>query len=234
MLVDKLLILPLDILMTFKEFLIMESGGDSGSDFFYGLQLLPSDAFDFTPASSFPAELQLLKNRWKTEKEQGRKFTNIDYDKFQGLGFTSVESSDAPGTNPGFWRHRPDRGSSLKVNHHQKLQSIGIGKNSKAELLAKCNKIFDIDLNQIFGDKGTGTSPILPKDFDKPFRRVYENLVPYDVVIRMPTNTDMGIHSKYIGPDETGEKDPEEEIPMADFGFEKKPKKARKKFQRKA
>lgn len=213
---------------------MMESGGDSGSDFFYDLQLLPSDAFDFTPASSFPAEIHLLQKRWKLEKEMGRKFTNIDYDEFQGIKFTSVESNDAPGTGPEFWRHQPDRGSSLKINKNQDLRSLGISKNSRGKILDKYNKVFDIDLNQIFGDKGTGNSPILPKDFDKPFRRVYENLVPYDVVGRMPTNTDMGVRSKYIGPDETGEDNPEEEIPMADFGFEKKPKKARKKFQRKA
>lgn len=36
------------------------------------------------------------------------------------------------------------------------------------------------------------------------------------------TNTGMGVRSKYVGPDETGEKEQGSHIDVADFGFDKK------------
>jgi hypothetical protein len=224
--------------MTFKDFLILEFGNaDAASDFFYGLQLYPTDAFDFTPSSTFPQEVYFLRNRWKNEKKQGRDFINIDYNQFQDVRFTSIESQDAPKASGGFWRHKPDNKSSLKVVTNQDMTAIGISKNSKPKKLTTSNKNYSLDVDKLFGDKGTGKVPTLSNDFDKPFKKVYENITPYDVVGQPPVNTHMGVASKYVGPDDTDTGQPTEEVPMADFGFEDRPKKRRrflKKFQKKA
>jgi hypothetical protein len=226
--------------MTFKKWLIKEeaSGGDTGSSFFYGLQLYPTDAFDFTPASSHPAEHWFLQSRWETERKDGRKFHNIDEPEFQRRGYVSVSSSDLPGAGSGFWKHKANNKSYLKVHKEESptimaISKSGLEKNAK---LTTVNDPLIIDVDKIFGDKGTGKPQQLSASFDKPWTKVYEMSNPfgYDVIGQGTTginNTGMGIRSKYVGPDDTGEGNDKEPVKKADFGMERRRK--MKKYQRK-
>lgn len=207
--------------MKFKDWLINESGGDA-SDFFYGLQLYPSDAFDYSQAVSQPTDLFFLKKRWQSEKEQGRHFHNIDEPNFQKTSFIAIQDKDGSPT----------------VVKHNKLINLAIGKdsNDRRELKTK-NLPFKVDLDGLFGDKGTNSIPVVNKDFDKPWKKVYENVYDYDVIgsdnsgIR---NAGIGVRSKYIGPDETGEKESEKPVKMADFGFNRISKRtSNKKYMKK-
>lgn len=62
---------------------------------------------------------------------------------------------------------------------------------------------------------------------------VTEDMLPYDPVDgNLGANSQMGIASKYIGPDETGEKDPKRKQPLADFGFNRKSERLKKRLRR--
>lgn len=221
--------------MGFKEWLLSEDAGASsaGDDFFYGLQLYPSDAFDYAYSTINPAEQLFLQNRWKLEKGQGRKMINIDYSDFIGRTYTSVGSKGAPGVEEGFWRHKEDNPNEgdLRVTHHTKLQGLGVGKNAANPVLLGAihlNPNFDVDLDGIFGDKAHA-GPVLKDDFDRPWTRVYENITPYDVIgpgtIGVNVNMGPGIRSKFVTDDEVNPYDAKLiKLKTAKFGFKKKKK----------
>lgn len=209
MFVDELLINSTKYSMTFKEFLLTEEGGGGhGSDFFYGLQLYPSDAGDYAWANDEPSELYFLQRRWQNEKKQGRKFHNINEPEFQKVGFISVQ----------------DENGTPKVVKHKHLISLAIGKNSEdRRKLTTENPQLSFDLDSLFGDKGTNSVP-------KALESV--NVIGYDTVSPNKTgvfNQGMGIRSKYVGPDDTGENPNEEKPKMADFGFDRNKKRSKSK-----
>ena len=118
--------------MRFSEWLLNESGGgsDAGSDFFYGLILYPSDAFDFGPASSDPPEHWYLQRRWRKEEQEGRKFHNIDNKEFQQRTYRAVYSRSMPDTKPGFWRNHADKAEgAIGVYDMTKPDLLGVGKS---------------------------------------------------------------------------------------------------------
>lgn len=221
--------------MTFKDWLIAEAGGGGhGSDFFYGLQLYPSDAYDYSWANNEPTELFFLQKRWKIEKGWGRKFHNIDEPKFQRTtNYVSVKSS-MPEAGSGFWEHKPDDGSGyIKPVTQKNLTNLAIGKNSKDKReLRTSNEPVSIDVDGLFGDKGTNSVPQLSDTFDKPWTKVYEQF-GLDVMGQGTTginNTNLGVRSKYIGPDETGEGEVKP-TKIANFGMGRRRKS--KKYMRK-
>lgn len=221
--------------MTFKEWLISEAGGpDGGSNFFYGLQLYPSDAFDYVYSTNNPPEHYFLQKRWELEREEGRKFHNINEPEFQKIGYVSVKSN-MPDADGGFWQHQADQaGGSTKPVYHRHLENLAFGKNSKdIKKLNHVNPPLKLDLDGLFGDRGTNSVPTLSKDFDQPWRKVYENLFGYDIVGNSTAgirNDGLGVRSKYVGPDDTGEKDVQR-TKIADFGMDRKRKS--KKYLRK-
>lgn len=219
--------------MTFKEWLINEMS-DGGEDFFYGLQLYSTDAFDFEPSSRHPAEHSLLQSRWKTEKKMGRKMINIDYDEFQRRSYKAIQSRSLPEAEGDFWRHKPDDGKGdAEVVELPRLTNISWGKTSKdAGTLTKANPPVVVDVDRIFGDKGSNCVQQLSKDFDKAWKRIYEDVVSYVAVgSRAPVNTGMGVPSRLVGPDETGEKNSRQRTPIADFGLDPERKKRHSKHK---
>jgi hypothetical protein len=157
--------------MRFKEFLILESGdGDSGSDWFYGNSVYPSDAFDWKDQFPYPADFLFLQNRWKKERDQwGRKFYGLDPQSTIDNKFISVGSNTMPSTDK--WKHSKKERDNLKIDNNAKLELIGIGKTSDFKsILYKSNNLLDQTdkLNKIFG-KFEPSFGNLPDNFDKPW-----------------------------------------------------------------
>ena len=160
--------------MKFKEWLLTEDlSADSGSNWFYGNQLLPSDAYDGSQSFKEPAEMKFLQRRWTLEKGLGRKFYNIPVDDFEKKKFTSVYSSSMPDTGDGFWQHKPDKASNLKIDTNAKLEIQGHRKHADiANILWKINPMInkEEELNRLFGEFKPKYYEI-PKNFDKPWRK---------------------------------------------------------------
>ena len=163
--------------MRFKEFLMLESGGDSGhndsgSDWFYGNSLYPSDAFDWDWDISHPHFFLFLQSRWKKERDEwGRKFHNLDVQDTLNKKFTSISSNTMPSTDGGFWRHSSKERPNINVDTDAELELIAHGKTAKVPtVLWKCNKLLDKtdELNRIFG-KFEPAHNELPTNFDKPW-----------------------------------------------------------------
>lgn len=163
--------------MRFKEFLLMEAGfSDSGSDWFFGNYLYPSDAFDWADTIPFPQDFVLLRNRWKKDREAGRKFHNIDVDGVLNTNFVSVSSNTMPDVSDGFWKHKPDTRPNLKIEKKKELDFLGVGKSaSVSKVLTKSNNLIDktAELDKMFG-KIKSKYPEVSKDFDKPWKKKYE------------------------------------------------------------
>lgn len=207
--------------MIFKEWLLLED--DDASQFFYALTLYPSDAFDGANAFNDPAEVWSMQTRWEIESRNGRKFHNIDKKEYSSKKYNSINSPTMPSVNGGFWRHRSSERPNLELKPTD-LKFVGYGKTGdRKNFLSKRNKDLKFDLKNIFGDEGKDLISI-DKKFDKPFKKVYEYVSPYIDVSNIPnSNTGMGIRSKYVGPDDTGEKSNEKKsVQIADFGFERK------------
>ena len=208
--------------MTFKEWLLTEHGGGSASagEFFYKLSLYPTDGFDGAEAFIDPRDVWALQGRRRIETKEGRKFHNLKKDDYIGKKFTSVQSLTMPDQKK--WKHSKDDKPDIKVYFYNDMNYMGVKKTdaSKPNILTHKMTDYGLPLDSIFGDTVKERGDI-PKDFDKPFKKVYENLTTYqDVGPTRTANTHMGVASKYVGPDETGEKD-QEETPIADFGFDK-------------
>lgn len=159
--------------MRFKEFLLNEAGfSDSGSDWFYGNALLPSDAGDWAYAQPYPADFTILKSRWQKERDQwGRKFHNLDLDSVLKTKYMSVYSNTMPDVGNGFWKHAPDKRPNLKIDTDTKLQLTGIRKRADvSSVLYKSNDLIDDTnkLNTLFG-KFEPSPHDLPTNFDEPW-----------------------------------------------------------------
>lgn len=162
---------------SFKEWLsgkiLMEGGfADSGSDWFFGNYLLPSDAFDWQYAWPYPSDYFFLQSRWKKDRIAGRKFINMDIDPVLNDKFIDIKSNTMPDERP--WKHRPDDRPNLTINHDAKLMLMGIGKNSTdINKLVKSNDLLDKteDLNKKFG---TFTSSLQPEAEDKPWTKNFK------------------------------------------------------------
>jgi hypothetical protein len=154
--------------MRFKEFLFLEAGGDSGSDWFYGNSTYPSDAFDWPDQWTYPADFLFLQSRWKKERDTwGRKFHGLDPQSTIDNKFTSIESTTMP--NNKNWKHKKDKRKNLKINNNANVHLMGVGKNSKVDpALFKVNNLLDKtdELNRIFG-KFEPNFGNLSGDFDK-------------------------------------------------------------------
>jgi hypothetical protein len=156
--------------MRFKEFLLLEAGGDSGSDWFYGNSTYPSDAFDWPDQWPYPADFLFLQSRWKKERDiWGRKFHGLDPQSTIDNKFTSIESITMPDEKK--WVHKNKERKNLKINNNADLHLTGIGKNSKVDaVLWKPNNLLDKtdELNKIFG-KFSPSFGNLASNFDKPW-----------------------------------------------------------------
>jgi hypothetical protein len=161
--------------MRFKEFLLVEFGfSDSGSDWFYGSYLYPSDAFDWEDAVHAPPDFKFLKSRWERERKLGRKFYNLDIDKVLASKFTSVYSNTMPEAGEGQWKHRPDTRPNLTVDADARLDLHGIRKTAESPFkLSKSNNLIDNTdkLNKMFG-KFEPKYPAAASD--RPFTNRYE------------------------------------------------------------
>lgn len=146
--------------MSFKEWLfhterqqLMEAGfDDSGSNWFFGSYLLPSDAFDFQYAYPYPQDYLFLQARWKGDREFGRKFINMDIDPIINQKFVTLKSNTMP--NEESWVHRPDDRPNVTVDRDAWLGMIGIGKKSSdINKLVRSNDLLDLKdkLNNLFG-----------------------------------------------------------------------------------
>lgn len=160
--------------MRFKEFLLLEFGfADSGSDWFYGNYLYPSDAFDWEDAVHEPPDFKFLQSRWEREKKQGRKFYNLDVDKVLKTKFTSVYSNTMPEIGDGFWKHRPDNRPNLKIDFDAEIKLHGMRTSADSpDVLGTSNNLIDkkAELNKLFG-KFEPKYYEIPKDFDKPWKK---------------------------------------------------------------
>jgi hypothetical protein len=160
--------------MRFKEFLVLESGdsGDSGSDWFYGNSVYPSDAFDWQYEFPNPADFAFLQARWKRERDEwGRKFHNIDPQDTIDRKFVSLKSNTMPPTHDLKWKHSTKERPNFEVNNDAKMELIGHGKNGKVtSVLWKINDLLDKtdELNRTFG-KFEPSHNELPTNFDKPW-----------------------------------------------------------------
>lgn len=160
--------------MRFKAWLLTEDlAADAGSHWFYGSQLLPSDAYDWAQSYPEPSELKFLMARWGKEKELGRKFHNLNLPVIRQQKFTSVYSNTMPDGGGGFWKHNPkdrpnlriDRDADLKLQGHRVRADI-------ANVLWKPNPMIDDTekLDRLFGEFKP-KYPELGKDFDRPWVR---------------------------------------------------------------
>lgn len=159
--------------MRFKDFLLVESGfGDSGSDWFYGGSLYPSDAFDWADTCQHPGDFLLLQKRWEKEKNLWkRKFHNIKLDDVLKTKYTSIRSNTMPDAADGFWKHRKSDRPNVVVDFDAKMQIVGYGKTAdNSKLLKPVTSDFDKtkELNRLFGKFEPQYSELSP-DFDKPW-----------------------------------------------------------------
>lgn len=139
--------------ISFKKWLLNEAGfDDSGSDWFFGNYLLPSDAFDWPYAYSSPSDFLFLKSRWEGDRKQGRKFINIDLDSTLKTKFVTLKSNTMP--NEENWIHKKDDRPNITVDNNAWFGLIGIGeKSDNVNKLVKLNDLLDMtdELNQTFG-----------------------------------------------------------------------------------
>jgi hypothetical protein len=157
---------------SFKEWvnnkIFLEAGfSDSGSDWFFGNYLLPSDAYDWSYARQYPSDYFFLQSRWKKDIENGRKFINMNIEPTLQDKFVDIKSNTMPDEKP--WIHRPDDRPNLSIDYDAKLMLMGIGKNSTdINKLVKCNDLLDKtdQLNKLFGKF---TSSIEQEAVDKPW-----------------------------------------------------------------
>jgi hypothetical protein len=160
------------MIMRFKEFLVLEFGfSDSGSDWFYGNYLYPSDAFDWPYTFSEPADFKFLQRRWQNERKEGRKFHNLDVADTLDTKFVSVYSNTMPEAGDGFWKHKPDNRPNVTVDRNAPMKLQGHRKSAdRPHVLTKSNNLIDkkSELNQLFG-KFEPKYAEIPKDFDKPW-----------------------------------------------------------------
>lgn len=212
--------------MRFKEWLISEDVIDSAGNFFYKLSLYPTDAFDGADAFIDPKDVWALQQRWRIEAKEGRKFHNLKEKEYINKKFATLQSLTMPGNSSKGWKNSKDDVHDLEVHLDDDMAYVGIKKKDSSPPNILPFKILDtygLPLDNIFGDEVKERGD-LSSNFDKPWKKVYENITPYDDV--GPTrniNTHMGVASKYVGPDETGEKDKtgQEDMKVADFGFER-------------
>lgn len=210
--------------MGFKEWLIKEDFGATDSDL-TGDAMYPTNAGDYAYAANNPVEHSWLQWKWDQEKKQGRKFHNIDQKEFEKRGYATLHSITMPDKE---WKHSSDKRPNMKLEKISDLDLIGIGKKSsdKPTLGAKAMVQWYYPLDKMFGDKGSGNWP--EAAVDKEWK---ENITPYiDVSGKPVANVNMGVPSKYVGPDETGEKEDGEKPKIADFGFEKPIERLKKKL----
>lgn len=208
--------------MRFKDWLLSEDVVDSAGDFFYRLSLYPTDAYDGAAAYIDPRDVWALQVRWRRESEEGRKFYNLKDREYIDHKFTTIQSLTMPGIGSKGWKHSNKDQPNLKVLTSDMVY-LGVKDKESSPPKTLPNKVLDtygLPLNKIFGDDIKIRGDI-PSNFDKPWKKVYENITPYqDVGPTRNINTHLGVHSKYVGPDETGEKGTED-TEIADFGFEK-------------
>jgi hypothetical protein len=206
--------------MKFKEWLISEDAADTGSasSFFYKLSLYPTDAYDGADAFLNSKDIWALQNRWRIEAEQGRKFHNIDREEYLDKKFTTVQSLTMPGNKK--WKHSSSDRPNLEYSAGNMI-AYGVKKtDASPPKISSPIPHYGLPLNNLFGDEVTELKS-LPADFDKPWKKVYENITPYyDIGTTRAVNAQMGVASKYVGPDETGQKG-QEDMEIADFGFDR-------------
>lgn len=162
---------------SFKEWInnkkiLIEAFSDSGSDWFFGNYLLPSDAHDWSYARQYPADYFFLQSRWKKDREAGRKFINMDIEPTMQDKFIDIKSNTMPDEKP--WKHRKDDRPNLFVNYDAKLMLMGIGKNSTdIDKLVKCNDLLDKtdELNKLFGKFN---SSVQQEAEDKPWTKNFK------------------------------------------------------------
>ncbi len=158
--------------MKFREWLITESGDDSGSDWFYGNSIYPTDAGDWTYDYPHPSDFALLQGRWKQERDLwGRKFHGFNPQTTIGAKFTSVYSNTMPDASDKGWKHSDKERPNLTIDKNAKLELHAIRK--KADIGSVINKVNDLidktdDLNRIFG-KFEPSPHELPINFDEPW-----------------------------------------------------------------
>lgn len=145
--------------ISFKEWLVnnekqlVEAGfNDSGSDWFFGSYLYPSDAFDFQYAYPYPQDYLFLKSRWKGDRELGRKFINMDIEPILNQKFVTLKSNTMPDEQS--WVHKPDNRSNVTVDKDAWIGLMGIGKHSNdINKLVVSNDLLDkkAELDRLFG-----------------------------------------------------------------------------------
>lgn len=157
--------------MKFKDFILNEAGfSDSGSDWFYGNYLYPSDAFDWEDAVVEPQDFRFVQKRWDKESKFGRKFHNIDLKKVVKTKFTSVYSNTMPEPGDGFWINKSDNRPNVRIDNDAQLVVQSDRKKADVPQYPVANNQVDLtkDLNRLFGD----FSPAYPKvadNFDEPW-----------------------------------------------------------------
>ena len=155
--------------MKFREFLILEAD-DSGSDWFYGNSVYPSDAFDWPDQFVDPANFIFLQNRWKKERDEwGRKFYGLDPSTTINNKFISVYSKTMPNNDK--WKHSNKERPNIVIDKDAKLELQGIRSRAKiSKILWKGNNLIDKteELNKRFG-KFNPSFGNLPDNFDKPW-----------------------------------------------------------------
>jgi hypothetical protein len=215
--------------MGFKEWILLEFD-DSGSDWFYGSFLRPSDAGDWPYAWSAPQDFVFLQSRWDQERDMGRKLHGIDLDKELARDFVTTSSPTMPDGGDGFWKHNNKERPNIKVHHTPTMDLHGVRtKGDVSKKLSISNDLLDkkSELNRIFGDFKP-KYPVLSKDFDEPW--VHNENMTSSYQVFGPgtwnlTNDKMGIPSRLLGPDETGEREQEKHIKTANFGKKRRWKK---------
>jgi len=147
--------------MSFKEWLakkekvLSEAGfDDSGSDWFFGSYLYPTDAFDWQYAQPYPGDYLFLQSRWKMDREAGRKFINMDIDPIINQHFTTIKSNTMPGEKEEFWTHRPDSRPNLIIDNKAELFLRGYGQRADdiiQKIIGPDQSIKTNELNRMFG-----------------------------------------------------------------------------------
>lgn len=157
--------------MRFKEFLLNEAGfSDSGSDWFYGNYLYPSDAFDWEDSIHEPPDFKFVQARWDKEAKMGRKFHNIDLPSVKNTKFVGVYSNTMPEAGDGSWQHRADDRPNLKIDADADIKVQGVRRNAETPDYPTANNLVDLTdrLNALFG-KFEPSYHSIPTNFDEPW-----------------------------------------------------------------